>query len=130
MTAARMTGIELSEIVRNWAIVLGGAGAVAIWRGWAASIQARASREDAALNQRNSATELFNRCVEQLGDDRIETRVNAILTLRRLSADFPDLGFPVFEVLSVAVQERASELDMLEMPADLREMARLLGDLS
>jgi hypothetical protein len=82
--------VQWSEIIRNIGLVVGGfiGLLIATWRGWAASHQARASQDQAVKGQRAYVTELFNAAVEQLGHERLEIRLGAILTLKRMSVDF------------------------------------------
>jgi hypothetical protein len=103
-----MSWVEFSEVVRNFAIVIGGA--FGLWLAWqrsrASNVQAAAARDQAALARRDHVVELFNRAVEQLGHDRLEVRLGAIYTLREIDRDFSDLCGPVFELLSAYVRER------------------------
>ena len=94
-----MSWVELSEVIRNFAIVIGGA--FGLWLAWqrsrASNVQAMAARDQATLARRDHVVELFNRAVEQLGHDRLEVRLGAIYTLREIDRDFSDLCGPVFD---------------------------------
>ena len=74
------TMVEISEIARNWAIVVGGGVGlgVAIWRGWAANRQAGAALQQAEIGRRDHITELFTNAVSLLHNDRLEIRLGAI----------------------------------------------------
>ena len=127
-----MDPVAWSEVARNWAIVLGGALglALAFWRGLAASRQALASREQAHLQRRDHATELFNRAVEQLGDDRLEVRLSAIYTLRAVIVDFADFSLPTTEVLQAFLAERTAERSEETLGPDLAAIVEILLDAS
>jgi hypothetical protein len=112
MTADRMDNwLPLSEIVRNFAIVVAGAVGLglAAWRGLAASRQSKAAADQAAISRRAHVTELFGKAVSQLGADRLEVRLGAIYMLRRIADDFPDFMPNVLELLVEYVRERATE---------------------
>ncbi len=127
-----MDAVAWSEVARNWAIVLGGGLglALAFWRGLAASRQALASREQARLQRRDHATELFNRAVEQLADDRLEVRLSAIYTLRAVIVDFADFSLPVTEVLQAFLAERTAERSEETLGPDLAVIVEILLDAS
>jgi hypothetical protein len=122
--------VQWSEIIRNIGLVVGGFIGlwIAAWRGWAASHQARASRDQAVIGRRAHVTELFNAAVEQLGHERLEIRLGAILTLKRMSVDFPDFSDAVFELLSTYVRERSRDVEGEQPTADIREIMRFLRE--
>ena len=74
--------IELSEIVRNFGILI--AAAVGIFIAWrraiAANRQADAQFRQAELSRRDHVSELFNRAVGQLADRKLEIRLGAVYT--------------------------------------------------
>jgi hypothetical protein len=86
-----MTGLHLSEIVRNDALVVGGfIGILLAWmRVTASTRQADASLQQAELARRGHVAELFNRAVGQLTHEKLEIRLGAIYTLRQVARDFP-----------------------------------------
>lgn len=116
-----MSAVELSEIVRNYAIVIGGGMgiALAVWRGVAADRQSRASRDQANITRREHITELFIRAVDQLGAEKFEVRFGSVLTLTGIGSDFPDFSQPVFELLSGYVRERTQDAKVEEPPPDI-----------
>jgi len=97
-----MTWLNISEIVRNYALVIGGiVGIILAWRRvMAATRQADASLRQADLARRDHVAELFNRAVGQLADAKLEVRLGAVYTLRQIARDFPDLSEPTFELLT------------------------------
>ena len=93
--------LATSEIVRNWALVLGGAaGLYLAWkRVVAANKQAEAQIRQTELSRRDHVAELFNRAVGQLNDKKLEVRLGAVFTLHQICRDFPDLSGPVITLL-------------------------------
>lgn len=120
-----MTEVELSEFVRNWAIVVGGAFGIMIagWRGWAADQQARAARKQSMLVERDQVTETFNRAVGQLRDDRVEVRLGAIATLKMIfeRPQISEFDQPIIDVLSAYVRERSSESETDTPSMDIQD---------
>ncbi|WP_200860252.1 hypothetical protein [Paramagnetospirillum caucaseum] len=118
-----------SEIARNFGIVI--AGIIGLWiagmRSRAANMQARAALEQNELARRDHITELFNRAVGQLGDDKLEVRLGAIYTLQAICEDqaFKIYATPVTETLSAFVRDRATP-ENGEVPTDVRAIAELL----
>jgi hypothetical protein len=123
-----MTEVELSELVRNYGIVIGGG--IGLWLAWqrshASMVQAEAASDQAKLARRDHVVELFNRAVEQLGHDRLEVRLGAIYTLREIDRDFPQLSKPVFELLSVYLRERTGATGGDELSVDAQEILRFI----
>lgn len=113
--------VEVSEVARNWAIVVGGGLgiAVAIWRGWAASQSARASRQQAKIAQRQHVAELFSKAVEQLSDNRADVRLSAVYTLRRIAEDFPEYRVAVGRLLQLFIRRQTE--DVPEVGAEVQE---------
>ena len=85
--------VALSEVIRNFGLVA--AALVGICLAWkrvvASNKQADAQLLQAELSRRNHVTELFNRAVGQLKDEKLEIRLGAILTLGQVCTDFRDL---------------------------------------
>jgi hypothetical protein len=120
--------IALSEIVRNFGLVLGAA--VGIFLGWqrvrAADKQAEAQTRQAALARRDHVAELFSRAVGQLKDEKLEMRLGAILTLGQICGDFPDLADPVVRLPATYLRENRVHYGDAEPPADVREIIEIL----
>lgn len=112
-----------SEIARNFGILIAGIIGLGIawWRSRAANMQAKAALEQNDLARRDHITELFNRAVGQLGDDKLEVRLGAIYTLRAICEDrtYRPYAEPIIQTLSAYVRNRSSALDGNGMPEDL-----------
>jgi len=127
-----MTWVEVSEVVRNFGFVIGGAigGAIGLWLAWqrsrASVVQAQAASDQARLARRDHVVELFNRAIEQLGHERLEVRLGSIYTLREIDRDFPELSKPVFELLSVYLRERTKTASGDEPSIDAQEILRFI----
>jgi hypothetical protein len=93
--------VALSEILRNIALTVAAAvGAILAWRQLSpAALQARSANTQAELARRAHVTELLNRAVGQLSDQKLEVRLAAVYILREVANDFPDLSNPIFELL-------------------------------
>ena len=96
---------------------------------WAALRQAgiAARRHDAQTeaDRQRRITESFSKAVEQLGSDKIETRLGGIYTLERISRESPTDYWPIMETLTAFVRERARwkepDASASETIADLSE---------
>ena len=89
--------------------------------------QADASTRQAELGRRQQATDIFVQAVGQLSDDKLEVRLAAIYTLRKLVDEFPEDRAMVVALLAEHLRDnprRWAETD--EPPADIREITRLL----
>jgi hypothetical protein len=119
-----------SEIVRNWAFVLGGAfGLFLAWkRVTAANSQAEAQIRQAELARRDHVAELFNRAVGQLNDKKLEVRLGAIFTLQQICRDFPDLSGPVIRLLTTYLQENRVNYGNRKPPVDVRTIIEILSE--
>ena len=124
--------LELSEVVRNIGLVVGGF--VGLWlagmRVLAANRQAVAANRQAELARRDHVAELFNRAVGQLNDENLQTRLAALYTLRQIAEDFPDLTGAVFELLSVSAKDGLPNYGDDEPPPDVRLLMEILAGLS
>jgi hypothetical protein len=124
--------IQVSELVRNYGlIVAAGIGvALAWWRSRASNRQAIAALQQAQVAQRNHVVEMFNRAVDQLGNDKLEVRLGAIYTLKRISGDpqYIDYKVPILETLAAYVRERSRDDTNAEPPVDIREIMKFLSD--
>jgi hypothetical protein len=125
-----MTWLNISEIVRNYALVAAGIVGIALaWlRVTASTRQADASLQQAELARREHVAELFNRAVGQLADTKLEVRLGAVYTLRQIARDFPDLSEPTFELLTTYLRESAGTYGDHEPPVDVREIMNTLKD--
>lgn len=123
-----MSWLTISEIIRNYGLLVGGAvGIYLAWRRTTASTQqADASLEQTELARRDHVAELFNRAVGQLGDTKLEVRLGAIYTLRQIARDFPDLSGPTYELLTTYLRESVRNYGDNEPPVDVREIMTTL----
>jgi len=123
-----MTWLGISEITRNYALVIGGI--IGIFLAWmrvsASTRQADASLQQAELARRGHVAELFNRAVGQLSHEKLEIRLGAIYTLRQVARDFPDLSEPTFELLTTYLRESVGAYGDREPPVDVREVMNIL----
>jgi hypothetical protein len=122
--------VELSEILRNVGIVIGGG--VGLFFAWmrvrAANQQSEAQIRQAELARREHVAELFNRAVGQLDADKLHVRLGAIYTLREISQDFPDLTKAVLELLATYLRESPVNYSDPLPPPDVREIMRLVRE--
>src|SRR5512134_177997 len=76
---------------------------------WAALAQARTARrrheEQTKADRDRRITESFAKAVEQLGSDKLETRLGGIYTLERLARESEREYWPIMETLMVYVRE-------------------------
>lgn len=118
-----------SEVVRNYAIVAGGA--AGLWLAWrrgqSLSLQASAAQNQAKIADRGHASALFHDAVKNLNDDKLETRLGSIYTLEQLERDYLEFSNPVLMVLSAYVRESAvpEERDITDV--EKSEIIRLFG---
>jgi len=127
-----MSRLTLSEIVRNYGIVVGGIlGLYLAWqRAMASTRQAEASLQQAELARRDHVAELFNRAVGQLTNEKLEIRLGSIYTVRQIARDFRDLADPTVELLSAYVRESASNYRDQQPPFDVQEIMNVLRELT
>ena len=120
---------DWSEIIRNYAIVIGGA--VGIWLAWrrgqSLSQQALAAQNQARIADRGHANTLFHDAVQNLNDDKLETRLGSIYTLEKPSTDYPDFLKPVLMVLSAYIRERTDDEDSNVSDVEVKEVLRIFG---
>jgi hypothetical protein len=78
-----VTAIELSEVIRNYALVAAaiGGGAFAIWRAIAADRQSKAQRDQVSQARREHAAEMFANAVAKLDNEKLHIRLGAIYAL-------------------------------------------------
>ena len=122
--------LELTEIIRNLALVIGGA--VGIYIGWmrvkAANNQAEAQIRQADLARQDHVAELFNRAAKELTDEKLVVRLGAILTMGQICKEFPDLAVPTIKLLTSYLQQSAIDYGDGPVPADVQEIMRILQE--
>ena len=120
--------IAVSEILRNLAIV--GAATIGLglawWRTAALNRQAASGAAQAAVSRREHAADVFSRAVGQIGNDRLEVRMGAIVSLAALSRDFPELSQPVFDVLAVYSRTRSEDFEAERPDIDVAATINIL----
>jgi hypothetical protein len=72
-----------------------------------AGIAARRHYAQTEADRQRRITESFSKAVEQLGSDKIETRLGGIYTLERISRESPSDYWTIMETLTAFVRERA-----------------------
>lgn len=74
--------------------------------------------------------EIFNRAIDQLGNDKLEVRLGAIYTLKRISRDpqYADYRLPILETLAAYVRERSRDDTDAEPAVDIREIMKFLNE--
>ena len=124
--------IQVSELIRNYGLLAAAIVGVLLawWRTRASNRQALAALRQAEVAQRDHVVEMFNRAVDQLGNDKLEVRLGAIYTLKRISRDqqYADYRVPILETLTAYVRERTREGESSEPPVDVREIMKLLNE--
>jgi hypothetical protein len=124
--------IQISDLIRNYGLVVAaGVGLVlAWWRSRASNRQAIAALQQAEVAQRNHAVEMFNHAVDQIGSEKLEVRLGAIYTLKRISRDrqYVDYRVPILETLAAYVRERTRDDTNAEPPVDIREIMNFLNE--
>ena len=127
---SEMSGIEFSEVVRNWAIVVGGAIGLglAIWRGLSHDRQARAQVQQANIAQRAHITEVFTNAVALLRDDKLEIRMGAVTSLIQIADDYPNFGRRILDLLQTYVRERSTDADEVDPAVDIQTIISFVNE--
>ena len=122
---------QLSEVIRNYAIVLGGI--VGLYLSWqrvsAANKQARTQILQTDLAHRIHAADLFNRAVGQSGDKKLEIRLGAILTLEQICNEYPNRSGAVIRLLTTYLKKNAVRYGDKLPPADVLASWKYCGSL-
>lgn len=124
--------IDISEIARNFGLIL--AGLLALLIAWfrvrAANRQADAAIEQSEIARRTHVVEVFTEAVGLLQNDKdkLEVRLGAIFTLRQVAADFPSFRGHVIEVLTAYLRGRTQDISSAEadVPPDIRAITEML----
>ena len=124
-----MTDVEISEIVRNWGIIVGGVVGLGLawWRAIALNRQSIAQQDQAAIAQRAHITEVFKDAVEQLGNEKLEVRLGAVQTLVRIVEDFSEFEGPILRLLTAYLREQGERFEQDQLPTvDLIEIVNYI----
>ena len=86
---------------------------------------------DAAIDQARTArdihvAETFQRAVENLNDDRLTTRLGAVITLRNLRTNFPEFRSSVEDLLTEHLRDSGSVYGDNSPPADIQAIIEAL----
>lgn len=94
--------LELSEIARNWGLLIAATLgiAIAIWRAIAADRQSKAQMNQVEQGRREHVATLFSEAVKSLDDQKLHVRLGSILMLREIVSAFPELSRPAVDLLS------------------------------
>lgn len=118
--------VAVSEIIRNYAIVIagfGGAG-VAIWRAFAADRQSKAQLDQAVQGRLEHASAQFSEAISDLDHEKLHMRLSAILMLKGTVEAYPELSGAAVKILTAYLSGVTySEADP---PADVREILHLI----
>ncbi|MGH7060159.1 MAG: hypothetical protein ACREFH_07235 [Stellaceae bacterium] len=124
--------IQISEVIRNYGLIVAAALGMVLawWRSRASNRQAVAALQQAEVAQRNHVVAMFNRAIDQLGSEKLEVRLGAIYTLKRVSRDpqYVDYRVPILETLTAYVRERTRDDIKAEPSVDIREIMRFLNE--
>lgn len=125
-----MSAVDISEIVRNWAIVIGGVVGLglALWRGFSHDRQARAQVRQADVAQRAHITDVFTTAVGLLRDEKLEIRLGAITSLIRIASDYPDFGDAIIDLLQAYVRERPAQASEADPEIDIQMIMSFLSE--
>lgn len=121
-----MDSLQVSEILRNYALLaaaFGGVG-IAYWRAIAADRQSVAQEEQVQQTRREHVIAIFAEAVERLDADKLHVRLGAIYTLREIVDTYPDLSRPVVDLLTAYLSDVEYGDD--EPPLDVREIMRIV----
>jgi hypothetical protein len=111
-----------NEIVKNLAQVLGGAFlVVGIYFTW----------RNTYLAKEGQITERFNKAIDHLGDEKPEIRLGGIYALARIAKDSPKDHWPIMQVLSAFIRNRATNRPPTEtVSTDVQAVLTVLGERS
>ena len=102
----------LGTIFGGFAVLINAYYAAKRWEAMDKSAEAANKSAEAALINAEAAqdkqiTERFAKAIEQLGNEKIETRLGAIYTLERIAKDSKNYHWTIMEVLTAFVRENA-----------------------
>ena len=78
------------------------------------------------MGRHKLVAELFQQAVGQLGDEKLEVRLFAIYSLRRISEDHPDYKRAIIELLTAFVRTNSNKWGDSVPPLDVLEIFKIL----
>lgn len=123
--------VELSEIVRNYGLIVGGfiGICVAFWRGYANQQAAKAATKQARIADRTHASDLFSKAVEGLQAENLEVLLGSVYTLRQVARDYPEFAVPVLRVLQLTLKRVRKVQNQEQSDMVVKEIARTINDV-
>ena len=88
--------------------------------------QADAAAKQADLGRQKLIGDLFNQSVGQLRDEKLEVRLFAVYTLRKIGSDFPEYQTVVLELFASFVRENQNKWGESGPPVDVLEIMKAL----
>ena len=89
--------------------------------------QAHSSARQADVGQQKLVTDLIAQAVGQLRDEKLEMRLLAVYTLRRIAVEHANYKQDVIEVLGACVRDNAARDADGDPPLDIQEILQFLG---
>ena len=83
--------------------------------------QAEATEKKESTAQESQVTEGFNRAIDQLGNEKMETRLGGIYTLERISIESEKDYWPIMEILTAYIRKNSSIENQLLESSLIRE---------
>jgi hypothetical protein len=96
---------QRKEFLQLYSFIIGGLiAAGGVWFTWR---RVAAAEKTVSVAQEAQITERFTRAVDQLGSDKLELRLGGIYALERIARDSQPDHWPIMEILTAYVRERA-----------------------
>lgn len=95
----------------------------------AALKNAEAALKNAQAAEDKQVTERFAKAIEQLGNEKIETRLGAIYTLERIAKDSPKDHWTIIEILTAFVREHVPLQPKEEKVQDVEQKPKMRTDI-
>lgn len=123
--------VALSEVVRNWVIVVAGVVGVgiAMWRAAAADRQSKAQENQARIAREQRHADLYFRALEALGSDELEVRVGSILAIEALAKDNSTLEGAVTLALQAYLRRYETSTTDADGDLDFAEAMRVVSEM-
>lgn len=120
--------VAVSEVLRNLAIVVAAAVGLGLagWRATALHRQVASGAAQTAVARRDHAVDVFSRAVGQIGSERLEVRMGAIVSLAALRRDFPELSQSVLDVFVAYSRTRSEDFEADDPDLDVATIINIL----